>query len=103
MKLFYFGFTDEYRNEKIDEIKQSLEESIDDMEKGHCNSIDEFSKELEQDILDSCESEEEKQYILLERDFKEKTKEFRNLYTKKILEINYNKSMEMIEKSIKSN
>lgn len=98
-EINFFGLTDETRAKEINEMKKSLGESLEESEKGHTISGEDFLEELKQEILDDCESEEERKYILLEREFGEKTKEFRQAYMQKMIEKNHKKIIEMIKKS----
>lgn len=98
-EINFYGLTDETRVKEISELKKSLEESLEDVEKGHTILGDVFFKEMEQKELDDCESDEEREYILLERELKEKTKEFRQAYMQKMIEKNHVQIMQMIKKS----
>lgn len=98
-EINFFGLTDETRIKEISELKKSLEESLEEAEKGHTISGDDFFKEMEQKELDDCESDEEREYILLKREFEEKTEEFRMDYMQKIIEKNHVRIIEMIKKS----
>lgn len=98
-EINFFGLTDETRAKEISELKKSLEESLEDIQNGRTISGEDFLEELKQEILDNCESEEEREYILLNREFEEKTEEFRMDYMQKIIEKNHVQIMEMIKKS----
>lgn len=69
------------------------------MKNGYTFSEDDFFKEMEQKELDDCETDEEREYIFLKREFEEKTEEFRKSYIQKMIEKNHKKIMEMIKKS----
>lgn len=98
-EINFFGLTNETRAKEISELKKSLEESLEDIQNGRTISGEDFLEELKQEILDNCESEEEREYILLNREFEEKTEEFRMDYMQKIIEKNHVQIMEMIKKS----
>lgn len=98
-EINFYGLTDETRGKEISGLKKSLEESLEEAEKGHTISGENFLEELKQEILDNCKSDEEREYILLKREFEEKTKDFRQAYMQKMIEKNHVKIMEMIKKS----
>lgn len=98
-EINFFGLTDETRAKEISEMKKSLKESLEEVENGHTISGEDFLEDLRQEILDDCESDEEREYILLKREFEEKTEAFRMDYMQKMIEKNHVQIMEMIKKS----
>ena len=83
--LFTWGFTDEDREKKQKEIIESLAESERDIEEGWYYTAEEVFEELKKELFSDC-SEDEKEHIIREDQYKESVKEIEERYVRKILE-----------------
>lgn len=87
-ELFEWGLTEEEREEQFEELKKRLDESMKDLEEGKCISAEELFDELEDELL-SEESEDEREYWKLEKEFKKKVLKIERRYAEKINDENH--------------
>lgn len=87
-ELFEWGFTEEARKEHFEELKEMLDESMNNLDEGEYISAEDLFDELEDELL-SEESEDEREYWRLEKEFKRKVREIERHYSQKINDENH--------------
>ncbi|MCD8069582.1 MAG: hypothetical protein LUE87_12020, partial [Lachnospiraceae bacterium] len=90
-ELFWFGYTDEQRAEGIEALKKELDESMEEFERDGKDSgipAEEFFDQMFEEILNDCENEDERQYMILEREFHHSVEDINRRFGKKVSEHN---------------
>ena len=83
-ELFFWGFTEEKREKSIKEFEESLAAGEKDIEEGRHRSFEELVEELELE-WSSDESEDEKEYRRLKKEFEKSVKEIEHRYMEMII------------------
>lgn len=86
-ELSFFGYDPDYRMQRIEEVKKELEASVEEIKKeeGSVTTADDLWAELYQAELDDCKTEDERQHIILEHEFQEKTEAIQRRYADQVM------------------
>lgn len=98
-ELFWFGYTKEQREKNLKTFYESLDEAIAEMEESPTEgtvSAEEFFKEMHEELMNGCDDEDEKQYMMLEYDFNQSVKEIKDRYSNKVLKNNHQRVINAI-------
>lgn len=105
-ELFWFGYTDEDREENLQKLLKEADESIEEIEERKSySSTKEFFDEVWQELLDECEDDDERQHMILEKKYEDKMedieewqkmKNIEKRYTHKVWEENHKKTIAII-------
>ncbi|WP_022763325.1 DUF6557 family protein [Butyrivibrio sp. AD3002] len=97
-RMFYWGFTDEDREERIKEFKNKLDKSFGQIERGetvYANIIDD--DEIEKDLRSKM-TPDELVHDIFSEEYEDKVKEIEDRYCAKIMNENHKKYIETIRR-----
>lgn len=95
-ELFEFGYSDESREKNIQELYDRIKEAEKDIEEGKFYSHEEVFEQLWEEMLGNCKNTDEREHMILKREYESKVEKIERRYTQKILKANHKKIIEMI-------
>lgn len=96
-QIVLHGFTEKQKEESFDNLCAQLDEAMKDYEEGRCFDADDVFEELEQEILDSCKTEEDRQKIIEQRQERKKNEYRDKLFLHLVMKINHKECVKLIE------
>lgn len=98
-ELFRFGLSGSERTKNIQDFESKLDiEEAMDSEEGESMKPNELYEDFYQDMLDSCEDENMKQYLILEHEFDKNTEAIREHFVSSRIEENHQQITDMIRR-----
>lgn len=95
-ELFTFGYSDESREKNIQELYERIKEAEENIAEGKFYSHEEVFEQLWKEMLGNCENTDEREHMILEREYESKVEKIERRYTQEILKVNHKKIVEMI-------
>ncbi len=83
--LFMWGFTDEAREKRLEELEADLDAGLKGYEEGRVYTHEEVMEKLENELFANS-SEDEKEHRRLEKEYKKSVKEIENRYIEKVIQ-----------------
>lgn len=104
-EVFHYGYdieqTDTRREEFKKTITAALDEAISDLDKSKSISLEDFMADMEKEILDSCNDDDERNYIIEQRKFKKNVNDIESRYSYKVNTENHNHLIKLIKEEHK--
>ncbi len=95
-QLFEFGYSDKSREKNIRALCERLDEGIEEAKEGKSYSYEEVFGHLWQKMLEHCADEDERQHMVLKKEFEDKVERIERRYTNRILEDNHRKLIALV-------
>lgn len=95
-ELFEFGYSDESREKNIQELYERIKEAEEDIAEGKLYSHEEVFEQLWEELLENCMNADEREHMILKREYESKVKKIERRYTQEILEANHKKIIALI-------
>ncbi|MCD7923094.1 MAG: hypothetical protein LUE14_07510 [Clostridiales bacterium] len=95
-QIFEFGYSDKSREKNIQALCERLDEAIAEAKEGKSYSHEEVFDHLWQEMLERCTDEDERQHMILEKEYEDKVEEIERRYTNRILENNHQKLIALV-------
>lgn len=95
-ELLTFGYSDESREKNIQELYECIKKSEENIAEGKFYSHEEVFEQLWEEMLGNCENTDEREHMILEREYESKVEKIEHRYTQEILKDNHKKIIEWI-------
>lgn len=103
-EITFFGIEPDNRKERVEEVIEDLNQSVEKIEKGIAKTIphEEVMESLYQRILDRCKNEDEREYIRLTHEYHEAISPIERRWMCEQLDIHAKKTGEMLLKEFRN-
>ncbi|MCC8060381.1 MAG: hypothetical protein LIO81_06000 [Clostridiales bacterium] len=95
-ELFTFGYSDESREKNLQKLYERIKEAEEDIAEEKLYSYEEVFEQLWEEMLRNCKNTDEREHMLLKREYESKVKEIERRYTQEIMKANHKKIIALI-------